>query len=110
MGLFSKFRSKNRSKGTLKEASRRHSDHAAYYQTPTYHNNFPPPRYDCTARLPPALVEKIFGFVCPHATDETYADAEAASQDGACPLCDMRNLAHCRGVSRRWNTLAGNVL
>ncbi|KAK0739794.1 hypothetical protein B0T21DRAFT_449874 [Apiosordaria backusii] len=57
------------------------------------------------ARLPEGVLRKIFGFVCPHARDESYESFEASSLAGGeerCMLCDMRDLAHCVAVNRRW--------
>lgn len=76
---------------------------------PTY-NSYPTPGTNHSAVLDPAILRRIFGFVCPHATDETYANAEQASADDGCTLCDMRDLAHCAQVDSRWHKHAGDAL
>lgn len=68
------------------------------------------PAVEWVARLPAPLVERIFSFVCPHASDETYETCEQSAVEDTCMLCDLRDLSHCAQVSRRWRTLAANVL
>jgi hypothetical protein len=70
----------------------------------------PPTTVDCIARLPPPLLERIFTFVCPHARDESYETCERSAVEDTCMLCDLRDLAHCAQVSKRWRKLAANVL
>lgn len=65
---------------------------------------------NCIARLPAPLLERVFAFVCPHARDETYETCELSAVEDTCMLCDLRDLAHCAQVSRRWRKLAANVL
>jgi hypothetical protein len=63
-----------------------------------------PPRVpgrDCTKRLPRTVLARIFAFVCPHTVDNTYDTSEESTSDG-CMLCDMRDLAHCALVCKRW--------
>ncbi|KAJ4306560.1 hypothetical protein N0V88_001364 [Collariella sp. IMI 366227] len=48
------------------------------------------------AQLPRPVLARIFGFVCPHATDETYATCEQSAVDDGCMLCDLRDLARIR--------------
>ena len=62
------------------------------------------------ALVPNQVWERIFQFVCAHAADDTYESNEQSAQDDSCMLCDLRDLAHCAQVSRRWNTLATNVM
>ena len=69
-----------------------------------------PPWTDLINKLPAPILERIFGFVCPHSQDDTYASCESSAVEDACMLCDMRDLAHCTKVSRRWRKLAANVL
>lgn len=69
-----------------------------------------PPWTDLINKLPPPILERIFGFVCPHTQDETYESCEQSAIEDACMLCDLRDLAHCTKVSRRWRKLAANVL
>ncbi|KAE8443649.1 hypothetical protein EG329_001507 [Mollisiaceae sp. DMI_Dod_QoI] len=62
------------------------------------------------ARLPAPILQRIFAFVCPHTQDETYESCEQSALEDTCMLCDLRDLAHCAQVSRRWRTLATAVL
>jgi hypothetical protein len=74
---------------------------------------YPPPpttSVACIARLPAPLLERVFALVCPHARDETYETCEQSAVEDTCMLCDLRDLAHCVQVSRRWRKLAANVL
>jgi hypothetical protein len=59
--------------------------------------------------FPDAVVAHIFAFVCPHSQDQTYEKCED-STFGDCMLCDMRDLAHCVQVCRRWRPVAELVL
>ncbi|KAK3997609.1 hypothetical protein QBC44DRAFT_346854 [Cladorrhinum sp. PSN332] len=54
------------------------------------------------ARLPAPVLERIFAFVCPHSKDESYETCEQSSVEDACMLCDLRDLAHCAAVCRKW--------
>lgn len=103
MKFFKGFGSKKKDKGRNYDPSFRETQR----NLPPYYT---PPSYDCTKRLPPPLLEKIFGFVCPHSRDESYESCEQSAIDEACMLCDLRDLAHCTAVSRRWRKLASNVL
>jgi hypothetical protein len=103
MGIFKAFRSKKKDKG-------KYSDNEQFERgrnLPPYQT---PPASDLTKYLPPPLLEKIFGFVCPHTQDETYESCEQSAVEDACMLCDLRDLAHCIAVSRRWRKLASNVM
>ncbi|KAF8861231.1 hypothetical protein BDZ45DRAFT_282307 [Acephala macrosclerotiorum] len=62
------------------------------------------------ATLPGPILERIFAFVCPHTQDETYESCEQSAVEDTCMLCDLRDLAHCAQVSRRWRTLATKVI
>ncbi|KAK4172195.1 hypothetical protein QBC36DRAFT_79583 [Triangularia setosa] len=65
------------------------------------------------ARLPEGVLRGIFGFVCPHATDDSYETFEGSSfvgEEERCMLCDMRDLAHCVAVNRRWRGEGVKVL
>ncbi|KAI3528001.1 F-box domain-containing protein [Colletotrichum abscissum] len=48
--------------------------------------------------------------VCPHAQDDTYEECETCAALGACALCDLRDLAHCALVCKRWYNLATGIL
>ncbi|KAJ5272353.1 hypothetical protein N7478_007478 [Penicillium angulare] len=63
-----------------------------------------PPRstgHDATSKLPHPVLVRIFSYVCPHTLDYSYDTSEDSMNDG-CMLCDMRDLAHCTLVCRRW--------
>jgi hypothetical protein len=62
------------------------------------------------AQLPTAVLQCIFGYVCPHSQDESYESCEGSAVEDTCPLCDLRDLAHCAQVSRRWRQTANSVL
>ncbi|KAK0659449.1 hypothetical protein QBC41DRAFT_47330 [Cercophora samala] len=65
------------------------------------------------ARLPEGVLHRIFGLVCPHATDDSYETFEGSSivvGEERCMLCDMRDLAHCVAVNRRWRGEGVKVL
>ncbi|SPJ74844.1 related to F-box domain protein [Fusarium torulosum] len=75
---------------------------------------YPPTRNSAylLAHLPPKVLERIFGFVCPHALDESYDTCEgsASSSNSVCMLCDLRDLGHCVQVCRAWRPSAVKVL
>lgn len=106
MKFLDKFKSKSRA--NLKE--RRMAEKASRQAPLPSYNSYTRPGTNYTPAIPPAIIERIFGFVCPHTTDESYASAELASPEDGCTLCDIRNLARCMMVDRRWYRLAGNVL
>ncbi|KAH6850771.1 hypothetical protein B0I37DRAFT_414151 [Chaetomium sp. MPI-CAGE-AT-0009] len=62
------------------------------------------------SNLPVAILERIFTFVCPHSRDESYATCEQSSVEDGCMLCDLRDLAHCAAVCRRWKGEAIKLL
>lgn len=64
------------------------------------------------AQFPSGVLERIFTFVCPHASDESYESCEgiAVTTDSGCMLCDLRDLAHCVQVCRVWRASAIKVL
>ncbi|CAG8287692.1 unnamed protein product [Penicillium salamii] len=87
MGLFDK----------LRRSSRRSAGVATDPPSPRVNV----PGRDCTRRLPRPVLARIFAFVCPHAVDNSYGTSEESASDG-CMLCDMRDLAHCAMVCKRW--------
>jgi hypothetical protein len=87
MGLFDKIR----------RSSRRSAEVATDPPSPRVNV----PGRDCTKRLPRPVLARIFSFVCPHTVDNTYSTSEESASDG-CMLCDMRDLAHCALVCKRW--------
>lgn len=62
------------------------------------------------SELPPQVLKRIFGFVCPHSKDESYDTWEDSSQEFACMLCDLRDLAHCAATSKAWRQAAIGLL
>ncbi len=62
------------------------------------------------ARLPPPILRRIFGFVCPNSLDESYETCERSALDNGCMLCNVRDLAHCVAVCRAWRKAAVPVL
>ena len=60
--------------------------------------------------LPETVLARIFSFVCPHSHDRTYEKCEDSSLGEGCMLCDMRDLAHCVQVCRRWRVVAERTL
>jgi F-box-like len=89
------FKSKSKNKGASESQAR--SDQA-------------PPRTDVTKKLSPPILELIFNLVCPHTQDDSYESCEQSATEDACMLCDLRDLAHCAQVCRRWRKLGANVL
>lgn len=73
---------------------------------------FPPTRESAfkLAQLPPAILSRIFGHVCPHARDQSFDTCEESAKDDGCVLCDVRDLSHCTQVSRAWRVPAIRVL
>jgi hypothetical protein len=62
--------------------------------------------HSAVSRLPDNVLHRIFTFVCPHATDHSYLSAEETATEAGCMLCDMRDLARCGTVNRRWHRIA----
>jgi len=75
-------------------------------------NSPSPPRYarDLISRLPEDLVHKILAEVCPHTQDHSYLPSEQSTVGEGCMLCDLRDLARCARVCRRWYALAQDLL
>lgn len=57
---------------------------------------------DLTKKLPRPLLARIFTYVCPHTIDSSYDTSEESMTEDGCMLCDMRDLAHCAVVCKRW--------
>jgi hypothetical protein len=62
------------------------------------------------AHLPLQVLRRIFAFVCPHTQDKSYDTCEESAIEDACMLCDLRDLAHCVGVSKIWRKEARSQL
>ncbi|ROT43103.1 F-box domain-containing protein [Sodiomyces alkalinus F11] len=115
MGIFS-FRKKDKKKEGLDSHARQSSwssasgqkGHAQHVISSLYG-----PTYASAALialLPEGVLERIFAFVCPHSQDETYENCEQSALEDTCMLCDMRDLAHCVQVCKRWRNPARNLL
>ncbi|KAK5164610.1 uncharacterized protein LTR77_009816 [Saxophila tyrrhenica] len=104
MGLLKHFRSKSR----LKDSNGPQLlDYANYPPVPST-----PARFgrDHTARLPEEVMKNILTFVCPHATDQSYQPSEESQIGDGCMLCDLRDLATCAQVCRKWYGFAQKLL
>lgn len=109
MGLLKHFRSRARLKGS-NDSSSNHGGggpRATTYGAPAGLRYTGP---DCTARLPAAVLANILTYVCPHAADRTYAPCESSQVGDGCMLCDLRELAHCAALCRRWRAVAESLL
>ena len=60
--------------------------------------------------LPPEVIERILAFVCPHALDDSCDSLSDSPPGEVCPLCSVRDLAHCALANKSWNTIATNLL
>ncbi|KAI1810930.1 hypothetical protein GGS20DRAFT_565244 [Poronia punctata] len=61
-------------------------------------------------QLPVPVLERIFAFVCPHSTDESYETCERSAVEDACMLCDLRDLAHAAQVCKLWRQSAIRIM
>lgn len=71
------------------------------------------PRYgqpDLITRLPDRVLSLIFTLVCPHTRDLSFFPSEESQIGDGCMLCDLRDLANCAQVSRRWYSIAQGLL
>lgn len=89
----------------LKARPRRSAGTASDFQTPPRSA----PGRDHTRKLPRSMLAYIFALACPHAVDGSYETSEESMTDG-CMLCDMRDLAHCAQVCKRWFIEARTLL
>ncbi|EOD46808.1 Vps54-like protein [Neofusicoccum parvum] len=99
-----------RSRSNLKDKSKNHGPQAHVY---TSHHHPPPLTYrgrDCTEQLPDKVLRRIFELVCPHTTDDSYETSEKSMIGDGCMLCDLRDLASCAQVRRRWYGAAQGLL
>ncbi|GIC90169.1 F-box domain protein [Aspergillus udagawae] len=107
MGLFNRLRRRSKSHSRAGNA-------ASYEHLRISPDHSVPPvptlRRDYTKILPPPVLARIFAFVCPHAADSSYATSEESMTEDGCMLCDMRDLAHCAVVCKRWYLAARSVL
>ncbi|KAK0264977.1 hypothetical protein B0A54_09232 [Friedmanniomyces endolithicus] len=101
MGLLKHFRSKSRLAGPQPTH-------------PSTAYNSPPTPYrgrDHTQRLPDPVLALILAYVCPHTQDSSYLPSERSQLDSdGCMLCDLRDLAHCAAVSRKWYAVSQKAL
>ncbi|KAL4782779.1 hypothetical protein BJX76DRAFT_277895 [Aspergillus varians] len=110
MGLLSRLRRRSKSQSRSPAGNAVSYDHLRMNSDPP----LPPARAAHAAylikRLPDPVLARILSFVCPHATDSSYDTSEESMTEDGCMLCDMRDLAHCALVSRRWYTVAQSLL
>ncbi|KAL8922420.1 MAG: hypothetical protein Q9208_005142 [Pyrenodesmia sp. 3 TL-2023] len=96
----------NRSKSRLKNG-----DEAQIYSSNALNarssNNL---RRDLTSGLPLKLLTAVLSNICPHALDDNFSSLEESMRDGGCMLCDMRDLAQCALVSRRFLVATQTIL
>lgn len=72
--------------------------------------SYPSPRFDLTERITLPILSRILSYVCPHVLDDSYESSEESVTEDGCMLCDMRDLAHCALVSKKWCTAAQLLL
>ncbi|KAI0454526.1 hypothetical protein F5B21DRAFT_233667 [Xylaria acuta] len=80
-----------------------------YNPRPEQHYNFAAERGRIFApwlELPAPILERVFAFVCPHSSDESYETCERSAVEDACMLCDLRDLAHASQVCKVWRRSA----
>lgn len=102
MKFLKHIRSKSKVKEREKEREKEARGYASQY-APCYGR-------DSTARLPPAILQRIFIEVCPLTVDDSYDSSEESLIDYGCALCDLKDLAQCALVSRRWWNVAEDLL
>ncbi|KAL8870680.1 MAG: hypothetical protein Q9198_007576 [Flavoplaca austrocitrina] len=96
-----------RSKSRLKNS---HEAQTYAYKSPSAFSPRNPSGRDYTSRLPLKLLTEILSSICPHACDDNYLSLEDSMRDGGCMLCDMRHLAQCALVSRRFLVATQTIL
>ncbi|KZF20191.1 hypothetical protein L228DRAFT_270284 [Xylona heveae TC161] len=106
MGFLKHIRSKSKIKAQAAAAAAAgENDSYRYYPaTPGFRSHRPAPK------LPTAVLETIFLFLCPHTQDENYDACEDSMIEDGCMLCDMRDLAHCAAVCRDWRPVVEKLL
>lgn len=104
-----KFLQHIRSKSRLKngDEAQIYDYHAPTTRSP---NNINRSGRDLTSRLPLKLLTAVLSNICPHALDDNYSSLEESMRDGGCMLCDMRDLAQCALVSRRFLVATQTIL
>ncbi|KAF2725228.1 hypothetical protein K431DRAFT_343210 [Polychaeton citri CBS 116435] len=116
MGLLKHFRSRSK----LRSSDAASQPQAATYDYPPLpirkgSNPFAqyqqqPTGKDWTKDLPLRVLERIFAHVCPHTQDFTYETSENSQIGDGCMLCDLRDLASCARVCKRWGQSAQKQL
>ncbi|KKK17645.1 F-box domain protein [Aspergillus rambellii] len=108
MGLLSRLRGRSKSQGGAGVAvSYEHLRTDTRYERVPSISGF---ATDQTKRLPSQVLSRILAFVCPHAVDGSYDTSEESMTEDGCMLCDMRDLAHCGLVCKRWYPVAQSLL
>lgn len=106
MGLLSRLRRRSKSQSRAGNA-------VSYEQHLRMHSDPPPLPANAVylfKQLPNPVLARILSFVCPHAADSSYDTSEESMTEDGCMLCDMRDLAHCALVCRRWYSVARSLL
>ena len=104
MGLLKHFRSKSRLKEIDITSAYNPEDYPPVPSTPARFGR------DLTKRLPDKVLSRIFTLVCPHTQDLSYEPSEQSQIGDGCMLCDLRDLARCASVCRRWYGYAQKLL
>ncbi|RDI85082.1 hypothetical protein Vi05172_g4926 [Venturia inaequalis] len=107
MGLLKHFRSRSKLAKEHEKASKasKSSNGAVYFPRVGGSNR------DYISRLPPNVLTRIFGYVCPHTADRSYEISELAPVNtDTCMLCDLRDLSHCSQTRRDWYRPAQQLL
>ncbi|OTA31331.1 hypothetical protein BTJ68_08342 [Hortaea werneckii EXF-2000] len=101
MGLLKHFRSRSRLNNQQPQSPSR-----SPYASPIHSYR----GRDQTQRLPDNVLESIFEYTCPHTLDHTYEPSERSQIGDGCMLCDLRDLASCAQVCRKWYAIAQRQL
>ncbi|KAK5111352.1 hypothetical protein LTR62_005192 [Meristemomyces frigidus] len=112
MGFLKHFRSRshlknNRDGPQEAEAQAQSHSHTHPYSSPP--SRIPRGR-DYTQRLPERVLDLIFAYTCPHSCDLSYDSSERSQIGDGCMLCDLRDLARCAQVCRKWYGRAQKAL
>lgn len=111
MGFFSRLRRRSKSHSrTAKCYDHLRINGANGYTTPDNAPPVPCPGRDYTKALPQPVLGRILAAVCPHTRDNSYDTSEESMTEDGCMLCDMRDLAHCALVCKRWALEARKLL
>lgn len=65
---------------------------------------------DPTKRMSSRHLSIVLSCICPHTLDDSYKSSEECLTKDGCMLCDMRDLAHCALVNKKWYMAAQPLL